>query len=426
MTIEELTKGIKNCSCGSDHTCPIKTVRIGAGALADLPSLCLGYKKIVLVADDNTWRACGNEVADMLSYRISSTVILHSDGVVIPDEKAIKKIRKAAEGGADLYIGVGSGVINDLCKHVSYELGLPYYIVATAPSMDGYASVGSALILDGMKVTLDARPPMAIIAEQRVIRNAPLRMLQAGYGDIIGKFSCLNDWKLSALLNGEKICDEVWQLTYDTAEKVRPLGKRILARDGEAVSELMTALVVTGIAMSYVGNSRPASGSEHHLSHYFEITGILDGKPYLPHGIDVACSSVVTASVRKRIMYSEPEKRPFDREAYESEIKRIYGVTAKGVMDLQYGAGAYTRYTPAAEMKDKVRSLLAESPGPEDFLAMLESAGISMKEYIDLYGAEKIKDGVLYAKDLKNRYTVLNLYYDYYRGNEEWINELSV
>ena len=108
---------------------------------------------------------------------------------------------------ADLIIGVGSGVINDLCKHVSFKNDLAYYIVATAPSMDGYASVGAALILNGMKITLNARPPKAIIADTSVLKDAPIDMLRAGYGDIIGKYSCLNDWKLSHCVNGEYFCN---------------------------------------------------------------------------------------------------------------------------------------------------------------------------------------------------------------------------
>ena len=91
-------------------------------------------------------------------------------------------------GEVDLVLGVGSGVINDLCKIVSFESNIPYYIVATAPSMDGYASGGSALILKGMKVTINVRPPKAIIGDTDVLKNAPQKMLQAGYGDIIGKY----------------------------------------------------------------------------------------------------------------------------------------------------------------------------------------------------------------------------------------------
>ena len=54
----------------------------------------------------------------------------------------------------------------------------------------------------GMKVTLNARVPYAILAESRVLATAPVEMLQSGYGDIIGKYSALNDWRLSQVVPG--------------------------------------------------------------------------------------------------------------------------------------------------------------------------------------------------------------------------------
>lgn len=415
VSIQDLIKGIPSCACGKSHSCPIDAVEIGEGALTRLPALCDSYQNIVLVADDHTWEVCGKQVAGLLGSKVQTALILHAEGVVIPDEKAIEEVRSAARENTDLYVGVGSGVINDLCKYVSFGLGLPYYIVATAPSMDGYASVGCALILEGMKVTLNARPPKAILAEQSVLQNAPMEMLQAGYGDIIGKFSCLNDWKLSALLNGEYFCQAVYDLTYDTAVKVKSLGEGVANRDGEAVSALMDALVTVGIAMSYVGNSRPASGSEHHLSHFFEITGILDKRPYFSHGIDVAYSSVITADVRKKLLESAPLKRAFDKADYEANIRRIYTTSADGILELQYKIGADHRDTPAEEKWEEVKTVLRECPTSQEFEEMLSTVGLTMDRFWDMYGEEKVADAVLYAKDLKDRYTVLNLNYDFFR-----------
>ena len=146
-----------------------------------------------------------------------------------------------------------------MCKHVSFKHSLPYFIVATAPSMDGYASVGAALILDGMKVTLNAAVPRAILADTAVLANAPFEMIQAGYGDIIGKYSCLNDWRLAALVNGEYICDFVVSETYAQVEKTVALAEGIKARSPEAIGALMEALVAVGILMAYVGPISPTA-----------------------------------------------------------------------------------------------------------------------------------------------------------------------
>ena len=195
MDIKLMTKGIHDCACGKDHNCPIDFVEIGSGVLPRIVDICQGYGRIVLVADQNTWRVCGEEVAKLLGEQVEDTIVFQTgDKPLIPDEEALAAIEAKVTKATDLIVGVGSGVINDLCKQISFAAGLPYYIVATAPSMDGYASVGSALILKGMKVTLNARPPKAILADTKVLKDAPMDMLQAGFGDIVGKYSCLNDW----------------------------------------------------------------------------------------------------------------------------------------------------------------------------------------------------------------------------------------
>jgi len=418
MNITQLLAGIRGCACGRDHLCPFDHVAIGPGALECLPELCENNRGILLVCDENTIAACHGRVEALLRDKLTGTVTFPGDTVLIPDEKALETVSDAVTPETDLILGVGSGVVNDICKQVSFSKNLPYYIVATAPSMDGYASVGAALILGGMKVTLNARPPRAIIGDTLVLKDAPMEMLQAGWGDIVGKYSCLNDWKLSALLNGEYFCETVWQLTYDTAVEVQGLASGIRARDPEAVGQLMAALVAVGIAMSFVGNSRPASGSEHHLSHFFEITGILDGKPYLPHGIDVLYSAVVTARLRQEITGAAPHPYSFDRAAWEGEIRRVYSTSAGEVMALQQKLGWYEQdeFDRVSALWPEIRALLREAPTEAEMLAMVEQIGLDYDAFRRLYGEEKLHDAVVYAKDLKDRYTVLWLCYKYFGG----------
>ncbi len=417
MSVQALTAGIRGCQCGKDHLCPIDYIYIEKGALQRLPEICKGYQNIFLLSDQNTWAACGQAAAATLGDKVAVNLILQSDGPVIPNEETLAYIKSKFTPQVDLMIGVGSGVINDLCKQISFEKDLPYYIVATAPSMDSYASVGSALILGGMKITLNARPPKAILADTEVLKNAPFAMIQAGYGDIVGKFSCLNDWELSTLINGEYFCRRVFDLTYNTALQVKELADGIAARDEEAVGRLMEALVTVGVAMSYVGNSRPASGSEHHLSHFFEITGILEQKEYFAHGIDVAYSAVVTAELRERILKSAPQKAEFNREAWEQNIRRVYGTSAQGVIDLQDKLGWYLADDSAAvyEKWPQIKSVLAKAPTAAEMQAMVEQVGLRYAELEQMYGKAKLQDAVRYAKDLKDRYSVLWLYDRYFK-----------
>lgn len=417
MNVQELTKGITGCACGKEHTCPIDFVEIGAGVFEKLPAICDGYRHILLVADSNTWRVCGEQVYSVLEDAVAHALILEDNGhVVVPNEEQIAVIEAALEDHTDLIIGIGSGVINDLCKHVSFLHDLPYYIVATAPSMDGYASVGAALILGGMKITLNARPPKAIIADTGILKDAPMEMLRAGYGDIVGKYSCLNDWKLAALIYDEYFCQTVYDLTYDTAKRVETLAEGVANRDEQAVGALMEALVTVGIAMSYVGTSRPASGSEHHLSHFFEITGILDNTPYFSHGIDVAYAAIETAKLREELLGIQPQRQAFDRATWEKEIRRIYTSSADGVIALQDKLGWYEREDADRIYGcwDQICEILAEAPTATAMQEMVERVGLRYAEFAELYTAGKIADAVKYAKDLKDRYSVLWLY-DMYR-----------
>lgn len=416
MDFAKLLKGKTDCACGKLHTCPIDHVCIGSGAVNVLPELTEGFTSVVLVADENTYEVQGSAVERLLAGKIQSELIYPGATVLVPDEMAIDALQDCVTEQTDLIIGIGSGVINDICKYVSYCRDLPYYIVATAPSMDGYASNGAALILGGMKISPNARPPKAIIADTRVVKDAPLEMLQAGYGDIMGKLSCLNDWKLATLINHEYFCDYVYDLTYTTVMELMPLAKDILRRDEEAIGVLMEALVTVGVAMSFVGNSRPASGSEHHLSHFFEITGIVHGRPYLPHGIDVAYSAIVTAMLRQQILAGSPQKRPFDYNQWEQTIRQVYGSVSQGVIDLQNKLDSYRVYGENTMNTNwqQIRACLAEAPNAEEMSAIIESIGLCWEDFEAFYGKQVLEDAVHWGKDLKDRYTVLWLYNQFF------------
>lgn len=414
MDIQSLLMGKHDCACGRKHTCDVRYVELGDGVLDRLGDICRDFHRIHIVSDQNTDPLAGDVVRAVLGEKCVSHTLFGKE-VVIPDEAAIAAIEADMDACVDFIIGIGSGVINDLCKHVSFTHGIRYAIVATAPSMDGYASVGAALILGGMKVTLNARVPYAILAESRVLATAPVEMLQSGYGDIVGKYSCLNDWKLATLLRGEYFCQEVFDTVMDVVRATEGTAKSILSRNQDAVCRLMEGLVTVGIMMSYVGNSRPASGSEHHLSHFFEITGILNKTPYYPHGIDVLYASVVTEKLREALLSRKP---PFaahrqDRAEWENEIHRVYTSAAAGVIALQDKVGLYKEIdSQALENKwSSICQVLSDAPSAAVMEGFVDAIGLNMADFHAFYKENILSDAVLYAKDLKDRFTVLWLAY---------------
>lgn len=416
MNINQLLKGVK-CDCGKFHTCDIEYVYIEKNAIEHLEEICSEYERFLIVADQNTYQAAGEKTQKALEGKTVSKVIFSGDTVLVPDEKAVAAVEKELDG-AQMIIAVGSGVIQDLCKYVSSKNNIPYIDVATAPSMDGYASDGAAMILGGMKETVKSRLPRAIIADTDVLKNAPIDMIKAGYGDIIGKYSALNDWKLSQVVTGEYFCQYIYDLTYDQIERTLGLAKGLLCRNEESVKTLMEALVIIGIMMSFATSSRPASGSEHHLSHFFEITGIVDKTDYYPHGIDVAYSTMVTTAIREKLLKTEFPKTASvkDEEFRNDKIKEIYKSVAQGCIDLQKKVGNYDCDRTEVYLKNekRIKEIFSEMPSASQIEDMLSLVELDVKEFYEFYGNEKIDNAVLYAKDLKDRYSVLWINYDFY------------
>lgn len=415
MNFEELLKGKTDCKCGMVHSCPIKGVSIGKNAVSDLGKYAKNYENILVMADENTYNVGGNKVLEVLGNKVENKIVFKAEGFLVPDEKAIETIEEKVTEKTDLILGIGSGVINDLCKYVSFKHNLSYFIVATATSMDGYASDGAALIIKNMKVTYKAHVPEVIIGDVDFLKNAPIEMIKSGYGDILGKYSCLNDWKLSRLVNNEYFCDYVYKLTYDIVEKTVPLAKKLLERDENALKTLMEALVCVGIAMSYVGYSRPASGSEHHLSHFFEITGIIDNEPYFCHGTDVAYSMLAVQKLREEILkINVPEKKEFNEKDWEGNIKKVYKKAGDGIIELQKKVGLIykDRTEIYKENWNEIKEILSEVPNCEKTEGYLNEIGLPVCDFYEMYSEEKLENAVKYARALKDRYTVLWLYND--------------
>ncbi len=415
MTVNELLRGV-DCACGRHHTCAIESVYIEKQAIRHLTALCADVERVLLVADTNTFAAAGAQTEQALCDKHIRKQIFDGSTVLVPDERAIAAVESVL-GDAQTIIAIGSGVMQDLCKYVSHVHHVPYIVVATAPSMDGYASDGAAMITGGMKTTFAAGLPRAILADVDVLREAPIEMIKAGYGDVIGKYSALNDWKLSRLVNDEYFCPYIYDLTMEKVLRTEELAAGLLRREADSVQALMEALVVIGILMSFAGSSRPASGSEHHLSHFFEITGIVKNRPYLPHGIDVAYSTVVTAGLRESLLKQEFPQTAYrqPRTEYEQAMHDVYGAVADGCIVLQDKMGRYTRDTAPVyrEKEEQIREVLAEMPTADAIRDRLALVELDMADFYRFYGEKTVNEAILYAKDLKDRYTVLWMYYDF-------------
>lgn len=290
-----------SCACGKSHKVDIQAIRVGSGVMQELPGILrdLGASHIFLVADNYTYEAAGRQVEQLLDQAglAYHKRVFQTETPLVPNEYALGSVLAAMTSQDDMLLAVGSGTLNDVTKYVSARTGVPYVIAATAPSMDGYASTVAPTILDGFKTTLPAVYPAAIVADMDILKDAPMPMLTAGFGDIIGKFTSLADWRLSHQLNGEYYCPEVAGVIEAAVETCAANAQALAQREPQAVQAVTEALILSGLAMGMVGVSRPASGAEHQMAHYWEMDALRRGEEHPLHGNAVGVGTVLAASL---------------------------------------------------------------------------------------------------------------------------------
>ena len=271
------------CSCGRRHSVPIRHIVTGEGALTRLAEVVDGFegKNAFLVGDSHTYPLAGDRVRAMLSeagLRVRSHVFSRRDRY-LTDEAAIGEMLVQLPQDTDLIVAVGSGTMNDISRAVSVRCRVPYVIVGTAPSMDGYASSTSAIICGPEKLSVPLGSPYGIVIDPELLITAPDEMLSAGIGDVLGKHVALADWRLAAREGREHDCPEIQALIEAACRRCQTGYRGVLRRDRDAVRDMADTLVMAGAAISMFGTSRPCAGSEHQLAHAWEVAEIRRDAP---------------------------------------------------------------------------------------------------------------------------------------------------
>lgn len=331
FSVEQMGTADFDCSCGCHHKMNIQKLIMGKGVLPRICEIAEPFKEgpILMVSDNHTYEAAGKQVGELLrkeQFPIKNLVLDSGDGVLIPDEAVVGKVLLNMEPDTKLLIGVGSGSINDTVKYISARTKVPYVIVCTAPSMDGYVADGAPLILDGKKISFVATLPYGVLGDTEIMKNAPKRLIQAGFGDVLGKLTALADWSLAKKLNGDYYCQTCVSLVQKALEKVIANVDGLAKCEDEAILYLIEALNLTGVAMGLIGISRPASGAEHMLSHFWEMDFIAKGKFPELHGIKVGIATPVIAEVfyeMKEFIPEEVLQEAPTREYCEDLLRRV-------------------------------------------------------------------------------------------------------
>ncbi len=309
-----------DCTCErKSHAAPLESYEISSGAIEKIPEILKDYKRIYVVCDENTYRAAGARVEKLLSSAgvLHNLLVLTGEWVLPCADTLGKILLHAVPPDAksdifafsplpDLMLAVGSGTVNDSTRLVSYRLGIPYGVVATAPSMDGYVSAGSPILHDGTKSTVQGTTPRYLIADLDILKEAPYDMMLAGIGDMFGKYTGLLDWELARDFTGEYFCDKIAADVKAATDRCLQNGYDIPKREASCVKNIMEGFLVTGLGMAYTGNSRPASGSEHIVAHAWELFDVEEGKAPHLHGLEV-CEATRLIAIMYEMLYEETE-----------------------------------------------------------------------------------------------------------------------
>lgn len=289
----------RSCGCGIEHHIYVKKCIIEAGAIRRLPDILKSMypdkKHIVMICDENTYDVAGKIVEGLVPG--IEKVILNPDNLHA-DERGVALAKNGLDriGSADLMIAVGSGTVHDIVRYHAYQMQIPFLSVPTAASVDGFVSTVAAMTWNGCKVTFTAVSPEVVLADIDIYSKAPLRLTASGVSDLLGKYTALADWRIAHAVTGEVLCERICELEDEALADIKASLPGLPSGDIKAYEILMEGLLLSGLAMQMMGYSRPASGTEHHFSHLWEMAVINKPLDYY-HGEKVGVGLVISSKI---------------------------------------------------------------------------------------------------------------------------------
>lgn len=312
----DINKFIGFCGCGKEHKIMVKDIIIESEAIKKLSMIMEkeGFKNITIICDENTYAAAGEEIKEIIPK--GKFINLKSENLHA-NEIAVQKVYECLSVENDVLIALGSGTIHDITRYVAYNKDIPFISVPTAASVDGFVSTVAAMTWRGYKKTFTAVSPIYVVADTDIFKEAPYRLTASGVSDLIGKYTALVDWKISSIVIGEYICNKVCNMEIDAVNKLCECVDDLVLGKLEAYEQLMYALILSGLAMQIIGNSRPASGAEHHMSHLWEME-VINKHLDAYHGEKVSVGLILVMEEYKKIKKSIENGR--------CRVKKYYGL----------------------------------------------------------------------------------------------------
>lgn len=367
------------CSCGREHGMETRIAIVEAGCLERLDHWLgeygiAGFRTVIY--DENTYRAEG-----VVRPAADCEIVLDPNGLHA-DEHGVAMVMDRLPEQTGVLIAIGSGTVHDITRYCAYLKKVPFVSCPTAASVDGYCSSVAAMTWEGAKKTLTAVAPVMVLADTNVIAKAPLYLARSGFGDMIGKYIALADWRMAHALTGEFYCERIAGIMEEATQAVLDSAAGIAAGDPAAYEKLIGGLLLSGIAMQMMGNSRPASGGEHHISHFIEMAP--DGlgvRSDALHGEKVGVGTLLAAAEYHRLAALPDESWGDYPGLSGEEVEAMFGdrlsrqVFDENKTDCAVGiTGAQLR-----GCLDAIRREVGKIPAPETLLAAYRRIGAKEK-----------------------------------------------
>jgi len=416
------------CSCGRRHYGLLRDCVIGDNALEALPGILEKYhiRCPFVLCDRETYAAAGEKLCAALE-REGIGYVLHRIERTrpAPDERIVGEACMFWQPQCDAVIAVGGGVINDTGKILAATAKVTDIYVATAPSMDGFASASSSMERCGLKISLASKCPEVVIGDAEILAAAPVHMIRSGIGDMAAKYISLAEWEIAQLLVDEYYCPTVAQIVRESLAVCMENAAAAVRGEREAVCRLTEGLVMSGMAMNYAGISRPASGMEHYISHILDMRTLEFGTAGDFHGIQCGVGTLMTLEGYEKLAAITPDKekalayaRNFDPAAWEANLRKLLGRGGEAIIAGEKREGKYDRIKHAARLErilsgwDRIREIAEALPRSADLRAFFGTVGHPACGAEIGVTQKEMRDAFLYAKDIRDKYVLGRLLWD--------------
>lgn len=432
-TLESLLEndGFVCPECGKNHFASLKELVIEKNAIDHLPALVKKYGTHPFVlCDRDTYEAAGRRVEAVLTENgIPFSLHIVERKHPAPDERVVGEAFMWIDHTCDLLIAVGGGVINDTGKIVAEAYRIPDIIVGTAPSMDGFASATSSMERCGLKVSLNSKCPEVVVGDTTVLAKAPKKLIASGIGDMLAKYVSIVEWKIGHLVLDEYYCPFVSGLVMQSLDECVKNGEAALAGDEDACEKVMRGLVLSGLGMNYTGISRPASGTEHYVSHFLDMRSLEFGTFADLHGVQCALGTLMvirgyerlaelikSGSLDREAAIAKVES--FDREDWFEFLRKLFGRCADSMIATELNDKKYDpelhkpRLDHIIAHKDELLEIISELPSSKDIESLMKRIGLPTNAAEFGASRDELRSAFMTAKDIRNKYGLGRLSWD--------------